>query len=89
MLDPYDHDMDPSLKKLAKGFKDLSNAYITNKELMIFILIDISLNYIKEPPDIFEYLHLSEKSSSYELYFMMVNNDSPYWIKVNLNKLYV
>ena len=89
MLDPYSHDMEPSYKKLAKGFKDLSYGYLANRELMIFILIDIRLNYIKEPPDIFDILHLSERTSVYTPYFMVLNNDSPDWLKVNLNKMCV
>ena len=79
MLDPYENDINPWLKKLAKGFKDLSYAYITNKELMIFILIDVSLNYIKEPPNIFEYLtnqksqaHMSHISHTYEPWLICV-----------------
>ena len=89
MLDPYDHDMEESEKKLAKGFKDLSYAYVTKMELMIFILIEISLYYDKEPPSIFDILHLTDKASFYEPFFLLGNHDSPDWLKVNLNKMCV
>ena len=89
MVDPYDHDIEPSLRKLAKGFKDLSYEYITHRELVIFILIEMSIKYVKEPPSLFDILHLLERTSFLEPYFMSLNNKSHDWLKVNLKRLYV
>ena len=87
MLDPYENNVDPWLKKLANGFKDLSYAYITKRELLIFTLIDIQLYFNKEPPNILDILHLSERTSFFEPIFLLGNNDSPDWLKVNLNRM--
>ena len=85
MLEPYEHQLE--YRKLAKVLKNLSYVYVTKRDLMVFIMMDFKIFYYKGPPRLEDILHLSEKTNLLEPYFMFVNNDSPVWLKVNLNRM--
>ena len=68
--------------KLAQGLKDMSYSYVNKRESLIFYF---TLN--EELRRLSAIIHLSDKTNFYEPYLFLLNNDSPDWIKINLNKM--